>query len=258
MPPYSKHAFISYTKADRQWAEWIGWILEEAGYSVTLDVWDFRPGHDFVQKMDEALKQCEKLIAVLSEDYLQADFTRPEWRSAFADDPQGEKRRLVFVRVRECQLDGLLKSRLYLDLVGASEATAKQDILAIWKDRGKPDVEPPFPGENSRVTPSSVEFPTTAKQRRPWNIPYQRNAFFTGREDILKVSASSARSGQYCRFVTARCGQRSRWHWQDSNGGRICLPLSRHVQRCVLVAGGFGGESANGSGRSGAAGWGSG
>lgn len=163
MPQYSKHAFISYTKADRPWAEWIAWTLEEAGYSVTLDIWDFRPGQDFVQKMNEALQQCEKVIAVLSEDYLQANFTQPEWRSAFADDPQGERRRLVFVRVRECQLDGLLKSRLYLDLVDASEANAKQAILAIWQERGKPNTPPPFPGVTSRVAPNPIEFPSTAK-----------------------------------------------------------------------------------------------
>ena len=23
--------FVSYTAADRSWAEWIGWVLEEAG-----------------------------------------------------------------------------------------------------------------------------------------------------------------------------------------------------------------------------------
>ncbi len=28
-----KDFFISYNRADRQWAEWIGWQLEEAGYS---------------------------------------------------------------------------------------------------------------------------------------------------------------------------------------------------------------------------------
>jgi hypothetical protein len=26
--------FISYTQADRAWAEWIAWALEEAGYKV--------------------------------------------------------------------------------------------------------------------------------------------------------------------------------------------------------------------------------
>jgi hypothetical protein len=33
--------FISYTQADRDWAEWIGWVLEEAGYPVRA--WLVRP-----------------------------------------------------------------------------------------------------------------------------------------------------------------------------------------------------------------------
>ena len=40
--------FISYNKADRQWAEWIAWELEEAGYTMVLQDWDFRPVGDLV------------------------------------------------------------------------------------------------------------------------------------------------------------------------------------------------------------------
>jgi TIR domain len=40
--------FISYNKADRAWAEWIAWQLEQAGYQTTNQAWDFRPGSNFV------------------------------------------------------------------------------------------------------------------------------------------------------------------------------------------------------------------
>lgn len=39
-----KDFFISYNSADRTWAEWIAWQLEEAGYTTVLQAWDFRPG----------------------------------------------------------------------------------------------------------------------------------------------------------------------------------------------------------------------
>jgi TIR domain len=35
--------FVSYTAADQEWAEWIAWQLEEAGYRTVLQAWDFRP-----------------------------------------------------------------------------------------------------------------------------------------------------------------------------------------------------------------------
>jgi len=61
-----KHFFISYNKADREWAEWIAWALEEAGYSTILQAWDFGPGANFVLEMDKAAKEAERTIAVLS------------------------------------------------------------------------------------------------------------------------------------------------------------------------------------------------
>jgi TIR domain len=41
--------FISYTAANRPWAEWIAVQLETAGYSPVLQAWDFRPGSDFLR-----------------------------------------------------------------------------------------------------------------------------------------------------------------------------------------------------------------
>ena len=58
--------FISYTGVDEQVAEWIAWCLEDAGYSVFIQKWDFRPGHNFVLRMQEATVQSLKTIVVLS------------------------------------------------------------------------------------------------------------------------------------------------------------------------------------------------
>ena len=60
-----KDFFISYTGADQQWAEWIAWQLEEEGYSVVLQAWDFHAGGNFVLLMQKALEEAERTIAVL-------------------------------------------------------------------------------------------------------------------------------------------------------------------------------------------------
>lgn len=54
-----KDFFISYNKADRQWAEWIGWQLEEAGYSIGIQAGDIRPGMNFAAKMKKAAAECQ-------------------------------------------------------------------------------------------------------------------------------------------------------------------------------------------------------
>ena len=43
--------FVSYTQADRAWAEWIAWVLEEDGHRVLVQAWDFVPGSNWIQGM---------------------------------------------------------------------------------------------------------------------------------------------------------------------------------------------------------------
>ena len=71
--------FISYTAVDRAWAEWIAAALEDAGFATALQAWDFRPGEDFVERMDRAMRDSERTIAVLSRDYYRSSFAVPEW-----------------------------------------------------------------------------------------------------------------------------------------------------------------------------------
>jgi hypothetical protein len=145
----SKDFFISYTKLDLHWAEWIAWQLEEAGYSIEIQSWDFRPGSNFVVHMHEASRGSERTIAVISPDYLNAKFTYPEWAAAFKQDPKGTEGILLLVHVRECkqELTGLLGSMDYIDLVGLDESAAQKTLLeGVQRSRAKPSIKPNFPG----------------------------------------------------------------------------------------------------------------
>jgi hypothetical protein len=154
-----KDFFISYNKADRKWAEWIAWKLEEANYDVVIQAWDFRPGENFVLRMQDALNNTQKMILVLSDDYLSSSFTAAEWSAVFATDPAAKERKLVPVRVRECKPDGLLGTLIYVDLSILSEPDAEAALLGAFAPRAKPSVAPTFPGKDKgkRIRPS--EFP---------------------------------------------------------------------------------------------------
>lgn len=199
-----KNFFISYNKADKDWAEWIAWTLEEAGYSVVFQAWDIRPGGNFVIEMQEAAANAERTIAVLSENYLKAEFTQPEWAAAFVRDPQGKKRILIPIRVKECKPEGLLTSTTYIDLVGLSEVGARKAIMDGFKERGKPDKPPNFPSpsddankvKEERKIPHAVQYPGDSPNSDTiWNIP-TGIPFFTGREDVLeRIHEALATSG---------------------------------------------------------------
>jgi hypothetical protein len=49
-----KISFISYTSADKSWAEWIAWELEQPKFSVVIQACDFRPRGNFVSDMKAA------------------------------------------------------------------------------------------------------------------------------------------------------------------------------------------------------------
>jgi Tfp pilus assembly protein PilF len=198
-----KDFFISYNKADRTWAEWIAWNLEEAGYSVILQAWDFRPGSNFVLDMQSATVEANRTIAVLSPDYFSSSFTPSEWTAAFAQDPTGEKGILLPVRVRECEPVGLLRSIVYIELVTLDEAAAKRALLdGLKRGRTKPEGKPHFPGSPSRTIASKPHFPGALPAI--WNIPHFRNPNFTGREDELAELRASLMAGDATALVQAR------------------------------------------------------
>jgi hypothetical protein len=177
--------FVSYNQADRSWAEWIAWALEENSYTVVIQAWDFRPGSNFVVEMDRAAAGTDKTVIVLSDNYLRAEFTHPEWAAAFARDPRGLERRVVPVRVAPCSPTGLLAQVVWVDLAGLSEPTARERLLQAFAERGKPSQAPAFPGAapTGPVTPATVPFPGNPPLH---NLPYRRlGDLFTGRQEEL-------------------------------------------------------------------------
>jgi hypothetical protein len=153
-----RNFFISYTAVDRQWAEWIAWELEEAGYTTILQAWDFTPGSHFVTAMHLATQFTERTIAVLSRAYLESAFSEQEWQAAWADDPSGVERKLLVLRVEDCPRPGLLGQVVSDDLFGVGKELARTRLLAaVQEGRRKPPMPPQFPGEGPPAT--EPEFP---------------------------------------------------------------------------------------------------
>jgi tetratricopeptide (TPR) repeat protein len=197
-----KDFFISYNGADYAWAVWIAWQLEAAGYTTELQAWDFRPGSNFVLEMERAATDTARTIAVLSPAYLAARYPQPEWAAAFAQDPTGEQGLLLPVRVRECDLRGLLSQLIYVDLVGLEEEAAKDTLLqGVRRERAKPSIPPAFPGSVPGPVSEPPRFPGTLPP--VWNLPHGRNPHFTGRAALLGELHAALTSGQTAALVQA-------------------------------------------------------
>lgn len=162
-----KDFFVSYTKTDKTWAEWIAEQLEDAGYTCILQKWDFLPGGNFVLDMQHATTRTRRTIAVLSPDYLSALYPQAEWAAAFNQDPTSENGKLLPIRVRECTPPGILASIGYIDLVGKDEQKAREVLLkGVARKRAKPDTRPAFPGASTfpgaTTSTASASSPTSS------------------------------------------------------------------------------------------------
>ena len=112
----AKAFFISRAGADGDFAAEIAAVLEEAGYVVSLQQWDFT-NKNFMDQMHEALKGVAVVVALLSPEYLKSEHCQAEWLNAIAGDPLNRNGRLILFRVVECEPPGLLSGLAYWDLV---------------------------------------------------------------------------------------------------------------------------------------------
>jgi tetratricopeptide (TPR) repeat protein len=184
--------FISYTGANRLWAEWIAWQLEEAGYSVVFQK-NFPPGPSFVREMTTALAETNNTLAVLSPDYVDALSMSTEWSEALSVDPANEQRALILVRVHEMhdRLKSMWLFISYLDLVGLDEQEARKALL---EGVSLVSSKPPSSPFHTLITVGQPRFPGSFPPI--WNVPYPQNPYFTNREALLTQLVEALHAGK--------------------------------------------------------------
>jgi TIR domain/WD domain, G-beta repeat len=157
-PKSRRDFFISYAPADTRWAEWIAWELENAGYNVLLQAWDFVVGTNWVSAVQDGIATSDRMIAILSKAYLESVYEQNEWQSAYLADRQGFERKLIPIRVESCARPGLLGLLVSLDLFDLGDDAARDLLLRMVEanraGRAKPAKRPALPLSVGPVKPS--------------------------------------------------------------------------------------------------------
>lgn len=138
---------VSYIETDEEWATWISWRLEEAGFSVRVEAWDLSVGMHRTGEQHRALVEAKRIVAVVSAAYLASKRKAPEWQAALAEGLSGDRPKLLPIRVEDCPLSGLLFDRVSADLFGVDETTARERLLAAVHGAKRPERVPAFPGK---------------------------------------------------------------------------------------------------------------
>ncbi|HEX2301289.1 MAG TPA: TIR domain-containing protein, partial [Pseudonocardiaceae bacterium] len=196
--------FISHAGRDTAWAEWLAWQLQQAGYTVELDVWDWAPGEDFVARMQQALWRADRLLAVCTPAYFASVFGGAELRAAFAAQAD-EPGRIVPVLVEPVTVPPLFAPLLRVDLTDLDEAAA----AARLRDRlagGRPTRPPPFPRSDASPGGGVGGRPGFAGTLPGvWQVP-PRNPHFTGRDGMLTELRRRLHAGEDTLVVQALYG----------------------------------------------------
>ncbi|MGH3912619.1 MAG: TIR domain-containing protein [Pseudonocardiaceae bacterium] len=158
--------FVSYTKVDQAWAEWISLVLEEAGYRVVVQAWDFGAGN-FMERMEHAVQNARRLLPVLSEAYLRSRYGLIEW-TAFARDLST----IIPVQIEDIDTRSILSGNVRVNLRGLTERDATERLRSrIGELVGKPQCaarsrrEARFPGIVAQIVPDAEDHAAGA----PWS-----------------------------------------------------------------------------------------
>jgi tetratricopeptide (TPR) repeat protein len=166
--------FVSYTACDEAWARWIVPVLEENGYSCFCQYKDIKAGQNFLLEMDKAIKNCERVISVLSQAYLKSFYADEEWTGFLA---QKRYANIIPVRIEDFKPEGLWATRVYIDIAGKEKKDAEPILLKELEHLKKAP-----PTEEITHTPS---LPETVKISP--NFP-KHNSYFTGRDaELYKI-----------------------------------------------------------------------
>ncbi len=144
--------FISYTGSDEAWATWVAHQLETAGYRVLIQAWDFGTGI-FIEHMEKAVCQSDRLLPILSNAYLTSRYCRLEWAAFMKESPE----RIIPIQVEEIRRRSLLMPQVRINLVGLAEQKAKDKLLGRMKKYATPGYGPP-----DRREGGEIDFPVTA------------------------------------------------------------------------------------------------
>jgi TIR domain len=138
--------FISFNSADKGKADWIAWTLnKEAGHEVAVHHWEIPAGGNAPLWMNTRLAWADRLIAVISPEYVPARYSPMEWASQIWDDPDGTKGSVIPVIVKPTpNIPPLLKGLSRIDLTNCSEVEAKRRLLKGVDMPAPPERKPAF------------------------------------------------------------------------------------------------------------------
>ncbi|XP_069107384.1 toll-like receptor 1 [Argopecten irradians] len=135
------HIFLSYSSSDRHYVLSLKKHLEDLGLKCMMSDNDFTPGWPIMQNIESFMKICQKILFVVSTNFLEKTYCDMEvnMAHAYAADHHMNDYMIVLLR-NDCELPLKLKYKTYIDGI----STELNDIANKVEDAFiRQDVMPP-------------------------------------------------------------------------------------------------------------------
>jgi tetratricopeptide (TPR) repeat protein len=184
--------FCSYAHEDEEWLRLMETHLSLLKRQGLIAFWHDRlisPGVDWTESIDTHLERASVILFFISADFLASDYCYGiEMKRALERQEAGEAR-VIPILVRSVDWQTAPFAHL-----NALPTNAKP--LTTWSDRDTAlaDVTAGIRRVIGELPQMAVSAPRAALPA-VWNIPYRRNPYFTGREDILQQLTEAFKTG---------------------------------------------------------------
>ena len=195
--------FISYSHKDQTFREELEIHLSNLKRQNIISSWydgNIAPGSEWEPEIMDHLKFAQIILLLISADFIHSDFCYSiEMKQAIDRHTAGEAR-VIPILLRPTDWQGAPFDKLKMLPTDAKAVTRwrrRDDAFADIVKGIRASIND-LTNTGKTANPSIVSDNTSQEKTQSeqiWNIPYQRNPLFTGREDVLKELVEALKAG---------------------------------------------------------------
>ncbi len=200
MPDAPITLFISYSHADSSFVDRLEADLRKQGFDPWVDRERLVGGVRWRRELQEAVKRAQVLLIVLSPDAVASQNVQIEYEYVL---DLGKV--LIPIYYRQCDMPMELRAIQWIDFRHSYEEGINALVQALHRQQDQttstassastsPSATGALPSRQEHVGAQLIT-PSKPEAERPWNVPFARNPFFTGRSQLLeRLHAQFSRS----------------------------------------------------------------
>jgi TIR domain len=123
--------FLSYSHEDKDFVDHLAIALVKEKTNVWVDRWELRVGDSLIERIQDAIKEADALVVVLSKASVESPWCKKELSAGLIREL--EERRVVVlpVVVDDCEIPLFLRDKMYADFRNDRDEGLRQVLESL-------------------------------------------------------------------------------------------------------------------------------